>query len=333
MIDEDAPDEGGLEPADEPNEPPVEEDDAVEAEAAPEETYTRQQLAELLGPRFERFASHEGEEAFRQYGQAYESATGLIRQGAHLEPQDPSVYERIGLDAAEVPQPAQEEPQGLWGTPWQEPTTWEEVQAYANTDDPGARRLAAMAVLRDPNAPDDIKNAYFNHWAQLDPAGATLYSQQALVSQQQQIADQIREELRAEMQAQYGPVQQQHVTETIDAMIARASAEIPGFVEHKQGIVTLMQEREQRYPGYTERFNNASLDERVAELDELTTIAAKRFAPQRKAAQKKTVEDTDAAIRASQSETGRSNGAPETEQQAMKRRSLEDARRVGGRVY
>lgn len=331
MPDDDVLEEGGLEPA--------EDDDVAVADApeappeAPPESYTLDQIAEAFGPRWERFSSHGGLEAVRQAGSAYENATGLIRQGAHLEPQDPSVYEKIGLDPSEIQQAPAEEAPGLWGTPWQRPTTYEEVTQYAQSEDADARRLAWEAVASDSTTPDHVNRWFFNNWAQIDPAGATLYSQQALQAQQKEMADQIREELRAEVQAQYGPVRESHVTQYVDGMLARAQAEIPGFAEHKDGIAKLMQEREQRYPGYQRRFDDATMDEKISELDELTMIAAKRFAPQRKAANAQAVTDADDAKRRQVTETGRTSGAPETEAQALKRRSVEDAKRVGGRVY
>lgn len=328
MIDDEAPEEGGLEPAEEPDAP--EADAAEEIEAAPEpETYTREQLAELLGPRFERFASHQGEEAFRQFGQAYDSATGLIRKGAHLEPQDASVYQSIGLDPAEVPQPPQEEAPGLWGTPWQRPSSYEEVVAYAQSEDADARRLAWEAVAADPSTPEHVNRWYFSNWAQLDPAGATLYNQQVLQAQfEERLAEQ-----EARFEARFGKTHEDLVERNVTSLMTTAASQIPGFQEHAGAVKELFGQYAEHYPGFQERFFAANVQDQLKELRRLTVIAASEAEPQRKAARAQAVSETDAAKIASRSETGRSNGAPETEAQAMKRRSLEDARRVGGRVY
>lgn len=330
MPDDDTLDEGGLEPT--VDEAPVD-DAAVEVEEAPEpETYTREQLTELLGPRFaERFAgAHEGEEALRQFGQAFDNTLSLVGRGAHLEPQDEEFYRNLGLEppAPPVEEPEEEVP-GLWGSPWQEPTTWEEVNAYANTDDPNARRLAAMAVMRDPQAPEQTKQAYFNHWAQLDPAGATLYNQQATMSAaEQRLAD-----LEARLEAKYAATQEDLLTRNATDLMEAAKAGVPGFVDHANGVLALWNERTQNEPTFAERFLAAPRADQLRELRRLTIIAAAEAEPARKAAQAAATQDTDAAKQRARTETSRTSGQPDTEQSAAKRKSLEDARRVGSKVF
>lgn len=310
---------------------PVEDAPAVEAPPEVEpETYTREQLAELLGPRFERFASHEGEEAFRQFGSAYDSATGLIRQGAHLEPQDASVYEQIGLDPSEVyqPEPEVEPVQGLFGVPWQPPTTWDEVQQYANSDDPGARRLAAMAVMSEPDAPEDLKRAYFNHWAAIDPAGATLYNQQAMQAE----FDRRLAERDAAWEARFGAVSKDLTDRNAADLIETARAQVPGLEEHANGVIALWNEISTRTPGYHDWFHAAPRADQIKEFRRLTTIAAAEAAPQRAAAQAASAAETQSAKLRARTETSRTSGAPESPVDESTRNRREAMRRVGARI-
>lgn len=326
MADDDALEEGGLEPAAEPDTP-----DTPEEEVEPE-VYTREQIAAFL-PHFDRFAQdHEGEEALRQYGTAYDNARRLISTGGHMTPQEEAAYLAAGIDPSEVYQPEpepEEAPPGLWGTPWQEPTTWEEVQAYANTDDPNARRLAAMAVMRDPQAPEDVKNAYFGHWAQLDPAGATAYNQQVMLQRQ----DEMRQALKDEILAEMSPLKQAHTDTYVTGVLSRGIAEIPGLKENAVAVNQLMNERKARFPGYEALWEGSDSAAQLAELQELTLIAANRAAPARKDAQAAAGANTEAAMLAARTETSRTNGAPETDADAERRREREQMRRVGARVF
>lgn len=329
MPDEDAPIEEGADDAALVEDVATDADPVEDAPAA--EVYTREQLAELLGPRFERFASHEGEEAFRQFGSAYDSATGLIRQGAHLEPQDPSIYEQIGIDPSEITQPPAEEPDpgpGLWGVPWQVPTTWDEVQQYANSDDPSARRLAWIAVAQEPTAPEDVKQAYFSHWASIDPAGAATYQQQAM----QAAFEERLAEHEARMQEQFGRTHEDLLTRNAQDLMETAKSQVDGFEDHASSVLALWNERVQQDAGYAERFLNAPRPDQIKELRRMTIIAAAEAAPHRAAAAAAAADQTDAEKVRGRTETSRTNGSPDTDAAALKRHSLEEAKRVFGQV-
>jgi hypothetical protein len=326
MPDEDTLEEGGLEPAEE--EAALDVVDEAEAVEPEPETYTREQLAELLGPRFERFASHEGPEAFRQFGSAYDNATGLIRQGAHLEPQDPSIYESIGLDPSEVDLPPQEEAPGLFGVPWGAPQTWDEVEAMAHSDRAEHKQAAADAVVRAPDAPEDYKRAYWDN-AYGQGSYDSLRLQQQVVSEQQA---ELREQIKAEILAEIGPIHQDFTDRSVDHIISQARTSIEGFQAYEPQIAALMQERERRFPGYQDNFNHGSSSEQLAEFAELTLIAASRAAPAQAAAAAAAVEATDAAKQRARTETSRTNGAPNTEAAALKQQSLDEAKRVFGQV-
>jgi len=323
MPDDDTLEEGGLEPADDAG---VAVDDAPVEQVEPEpETYTREQLAELL-PHFDQFATHEGAEAFRQYGQSYGNARNFISSGGHREQQDPSVYQGMGLEPPPEPEP--EPAPGLWGTPWQVPTTWDEVQSYANTEDPTARRLAWVAVAQDPSAPENVKQAYFSHWAAIDPAGATAYTQQAtMTAAEQRLAD-----LEARLEARYAATHEDLVTRNAQDLMEAAKSQVKGFEDHANGVLELWNENTARLPGYSEWFMEAPRADQLKELRRLTVIAAAEAAPVRQAAQEAATLDTDAAKQAARTETSRTGGAPDTAQSAAKRKSLEDMARIGHRV-
>lgn len=323
-----APDDSGAEPV----EPDAPETEPTEEEVE-EPSFRLSELAEVL-PHFDRFTrDHEGLEAVRQYGSAYDNSRRLISTGGHMTPQEEAAYIAAGIDPAEVqiPQYEEAEPEapGLWGTPWQEPTTWEEVQAYANTDDPNARRLAAMAVMRDPQAPEDIKNAYFGHWAQLDPAGATAYNQQVMLQRQ----DEMRQALKDEILAEMSPLKQEQTDRYVTGVLSRGIAEIPGLRENAIAVNQLMNERKARFPGYEALWEGSDSAAQLAELQELTLIAANRAAPARKDAQAAAGANTEAAMLAARTETSRTNGAPETDADAERRKEREQMRRVGARIF
>lgn len=327
MADDDAPDEGGLEPA--VDEAPVDDASVDEAPEAEPEVYTREQLAEAFGPAWERFAAHEGLDAVRQAGQSYSEAVSLIGKGAHLEQQDPSVYERFGVDPPPAPEPEPEEAPGLWGVPWQVPTTWDEVQQYAGSDDPNARRLAWIAVAQDPSSPEDVKQAYFAHWASIDQAGAAAYTQQATMS----AAEQRLAELEARLEARYAATHEDLLTRNATDLMETAKSQVKGFEEHAQGVLALWNERVANEPSFAERFLAAPRPDQLKELRRLTIIAAAEAEPVRQAAQSAAISDTDAAKQRARTETSRTGGQPATAQSAAKQKSLEDARKVGHRVF
>ncbi len=308
-------------------------EETIEEEAAPEETYTRSQLAELLGPRFERFAAHEGDEAFRQFGSAYGSATDLIRQGAHLSPQDPSVYEGIGLDPAEIQLPAPEPEQGpeIYGVPWAQPTAWDEINQLANSEHMEHKKTAAMAVLELKDAPEDYKRAYFDNWAGAGQYDALSYQQAAIQAE----IDRREGELEARILERMGPLQQSHLDAYASSLVSQAQATIPGFSEHQVEVDRLLRARAERYPGYENLFDikgPESLPQQLAELRELTLIAAANAAPDRKAALEAAASDTETKKLRARTETSRTSGAPESPADEGTRQRREAMRRVGARI-
>lgn len=324
MPDEDTQDEGGLEPA---VDEVVEDAPVEEQEDAEPEVYTRDQISELLGPRFaERFASaHEGPDALREFGKAFDNTLGLVGRGAHLEPQDDEFYRNLGLEPPPAPEEPADEPPGLWGTPWQVPTTWEEVQQYASSEDPEARRLAWVAVAQDPTAPENVKQAYFSHWAAVDPAGATTYSQQATMSAaEQRLAD-----LEARLEARYAATHEDLLTRNATDLMETAKSQVKGFEEHATGVLSVWNENIERLPGYSDWFLNASRPDQLKELRRLTVVAAAEAAPARLAAQTQATNDTDAAKQRARTETSRTSGVPDTEGDAARRAEREQLARIG----
>lgn len=328
MPDEDAIEEGGLEPAaEEPTTDVALAEPEVEVEEEP--TFRLSEIAEAL-PHFDRFAKdHQGIDALRQYGGAYDNSRRLISQGGHLTRQEEDAYRAAGIDPAEVQVPQQEEPEapGLWGVPWQVPTTWEEVQQYAGSDDPEARRLAWVAVAQEPSAPENVKQAYFAHWAQIDPAGATLYNQQAM----QAALDARMAEVEARIEERYGKTHEDLVSRNVTSLMETAKTQIPGFQEHAAGVQALFNANAENYPGFQERFFNATLADQLTELRRLTIIAAAEAAPARQASAANAADATDAAKQRARTETSRTS-TPADDAAALKQQSLDEAKRVFGQV-
>lgn len=315
------------------DDPPIDEttDDQPDDAPAPEpeappapETYTRDEIAALL-PHFEQFANHEGTRAFEEYGKSYGNARSLISQGGHREPQDPSVYQSIGLDPSEVAQPPAEEGPGIFGVPWAPPTAWEEILQLAQSEHPQHRQQAADAVVRAPDAPEEYKRAYWDN-----AYGQGSYD---ALSQQQQLMEErlaAREaEIEARIMERFAPLQQAHTSTYVDGMLAQARANIPGLIDHEAGIAQLMAEREQRFPGYQKNFDSSDLPAQIAELQELTLIAASRAKPQREAAQAQAQSDADDAKHRARTETSRTSGVPDTEGDEAKQRERDQLRRIG----
>lgn len=302
--------------------PPDEPDDegGEEGEEEPEpQRYTMEELAEHLGPRFqERFASsHEGPEALRKFAESYEHATSLIAKGAHLEPQDQALYDSLGI---EPPQPqAEPEPEyePIYGVPWAEPTSWDELVELAGRNP----RAAAEFALKQEDFPDETKAWFFANWASVDSAGAFAYNQAATAQAARQYADEQSAALRQQVQ----PVIDDHMTRNAHLLVERAGETIQGFKEHGVAISQLMDERQRRDNSYHEWFLNATLEEQLQELRDLTGVAIYRAQPAAEAEAQQELEETEQAKSRSKTETRRTSGTREqpTPQSEMKRQNLE----------
>lgn len=324
MIDDEQIEETDVEPEGEAPEP-------VEPEPQPEpETYTREQLAEFL-PHFDRFATHEGDEAIRQYGQAYANARGLISTGGHLTQQEEDAYRSVGIDPSEIQLPAPEPEAGpsIYGAPWETPTTWDEYVAYAQSDSPEQRRLAAYGVLQADGPDEATKQWFYNQWAAADPHGAAAYVQQTTLSAaEQRLAD-----LEARLEAKYSATTTDLVTRNVGTLMEVAKSQIPGFVEHNATIDKLWKEKSAREPEFMRWFfTEASTEDQLRELKRVTLIAAAEDAPARDAANAAASADTNAAKLRARTETSRTSGAPESPVDESTRQRREAMRRVGARI-
>jgi hypothetical protein len=300
-------------------EPPEEPDDEGGEEGEEEEAprYTMDEFAEALGPRFqERFAgSHEGLEAARKFAESYENATSLIAKGAHLEPQDEALYESLGIQPPE-PQPEEEHYEPIYGTPWADPTNWDELVDLSQRNP----RAAAEFALNQPDFPDETKAWFFANWASVDAAGAFAYNQAATTAAAKQYAD----EQTAEIRQQVEPLVQDHMTRNATLLIDRAKETIQGFAEHGMTISKLMDERQQRDSRYHDWFLHASLDQQLQELRDLTGVAIFRAQPEAEAEAEADLEETEQSKKRSKTETTRTSGTREqpTPQSEMKKKNL-----------
>lgn len=298
----------------------VEVDDDTEVDAPAEETYTRAQLTEMLGPRFaERYADkHEGAEAFKKYAESYENATSLIGRGGHRTPQDEQLYRDLGIEPPEAEPEPEYEAEPLYGAPWAPPQSWDELVALAEQN---PRAAAEFAMGRD-DLPDNTKAWFFANWASVDAAGAFAYNQAATTKAAQEYADKVAAEIRS----QVDPLVHDRMVANGQVMIGQARDTIPGFAENAQNVSSLLAERQLRDPQYHAWFLNATLKEQLSELRDLTGVAIYRNQPAADAAAAEQLAETEAEKTRSKSETGRtagSRGGPGA-QSAMKKKNLED---------
>lgn len=306
-------------------------------EEAPEpEMYTREQIAEAFGPGWERFAGHEGLDAVRNAGQSYNEAVGLIGRGAHLEPQDPELYARLGV---EPPQFVEEEPEpeyqpSLYGAPWAPPESWDELvdlaQPVRANGMPGNPKAAFEFANSQHDFDDATKAQFFANWAHYDQAGAFAYQQQAI----QAAADARVAQVQAEFEERLRPIEQGTMEGNARNMLAEAAQNVQGFYEYRPQVLELMAQKRQTWgvgpdgaPHYDKWFFHATQAEQVQELADLTAVAIFRTAPAEQAAAEEEAAATERKKVQARTETGRfagSTASPQGEQSEFKKKNLQD---------
>lgn len=309
-------------------EAPVED---VGGEEAPEETYTRAELEaalqESLGPQWERFAPHGGLDALKHIGQSYNEAVGLIGRGAHLEPQDDDVYERLGVQAPQFEEPEEEEyVPPLYGAPWTPPESWDELvdlaQPVRANGTEGSPKAAFEFVANRSDVDDATKARFFANWAHYDQAGAFAYQQGAIQAETDRRVAEIEERISARLQ----PVENDRMLGNATNMLNIAAQQIQGFYENRPAIIALMNERSERYPNYQEWFFQATLDQQLNEMRDLTAAAVFRAQPEleQEAADEEAAAE-QAKVRA-KTETGRTGASPSQSgaQSELKKKNLSD---------
>lgn len=294
-----------------------------EHEEVEPQRWTMDEIAEQLGPRFaERYLEPHGENALSEYGKSFESTLGLVGRGAHREPQDEEVYRSLGIEPPAPEEPAEEFVAPLYGAPWAEPESWDELVELAQSQ---PRRAAEFALARD-DLPNETKAWFFANWASVDAAGAFEYNQAATTKAAQAYADERAAEIRAEV----NPLVQDHMTRNATMLIDRAKADIPGFTDHSATVSALMDERQAQNPAYQKWFLSADTATQMRELRDLTGIAVYRNAPALDAADAEAAADKEAAKTRAKTETARSAGTGQasTPQTEFKKKNLEDFKKL-----
>lgn len=303
--------------------------DDTPAEEVEEERYTRAELAELLGPRFaERYAgAHEGPEAFRQFGQSFDETLRHVNRLAHGDQLDEEDYANLGIEPPEYEEEEPEAPEPLYGAPWAQPETWDELVELAQRNP----RAAAEFALNREDLPNETKAWFFANWASVDAAGAFEYNQAATTAAARQYADQQAAELRAQVE----PLVHDRMVANGQLMLKTAAEQIPGFRDNAQQVSDLLAERQTRNPDYHSWFLNTSLQEQVNELRDLTGIAIFRSQPARDAAAQAELDATDADKSRSKTETARGGGTRggDGPQSAMKQKNLADFTKLKEQGY
>lgn len=301
------------------------EDMPEEGEAPAEETYTRAELAEMLGPRFqERYANaHEGPEAFKQYANSFEETLRHVNRLAHGDQLDEDEYEALGI---QPPPQYEEEPEAqpeLYGAPWAAPETWDELVELADRNP----RAAAEFALNREDLPDETKAWFFANWASVDAAGAFAYNQAATTAAAQSYADQVAAELRE----QVTPLVHDRMVANGQLMLQHARESIPGFQENSAAVSDLLGERQAQNPAYHEWFLNATLREQLQELRDLTGVAIFRSQPERDRAAQEDLDATDEAKTRTRTETSRgggTRGGDGTQRSDFKKKNVADFQKL-----
>jgi hypothetical protein len=338
MPDEDATIEGGLEPA-------AEETTNVATEA-PEETpdaptFGVDDIAEGLGSRFqERFlAHHDPADAIAKYGESVEhlqSAFGRLSQGGAPTAEDLAAAEALGI---ELPQP-QEEPedevQPIWGAPWAEPTTYEDLTQLAQSD-PG-RALTWIDKQPDGTIDPTFRQQVVAYWASPeggnDHAGALAYEREKARADAIQEAKAYADERFEAMRQEFGDVRQKYEADTqagriatVDNLAIKARSEIPDFQEHEAGVIEILKSNVDQDPTYLPRLLSLPLAQQLQHISDLTGAAAWRNRPQAQAeAEAEAAAQEQAKVSAGSERGSRSAGASggSSAQSAMKAKHLAD---------
>lgn len=305
--------------------PPVEQDAPEEAPAG----ITREQLAEALGPHWERYGRDDPIEALRELAKGHENARQLISRGGHLEPQDPDVYAEFGL-APPVFEQEEEEPEyvaPIYGAPWAPPESWDELVDLAQPTRangmPGNPKAAYEFVANRTDVDDQTKMWFFANFAANDVAGWTAYQQGAV----QAATDARVAEIEARIDQRLQPIEQGTMRGNAQNMLSQAAESIPGFYENREAVQALMDEKRERYSNYGEWFFNATIEQQVQEMRDLTGIAIFRAQPEADAEEAEEAAATEQEKVRAKTETGRTAGAParsQGPQSEMKKKNVQD---------
>lgn len=340
MPDEDTPIEEGA------NDAALVEDETTDAAAeAPEEapaapTFTPEDDAQDLGSQYQRFAENHDDPrtARREYGKhvdQIQSALGRIHRGIEPTPEDLESLEALGY---EMPEPAVEEVEPLWGAPWAEPTTYDEIAQLA-TQDPAR---AMEFIDRQPEGRIDpaFRQQVLAWWANPegggDAVGMTAYLAQFSETRAETRAREAMEQMREEIRAEFGDVRAKHNDDIVEAlhnketlMTTRAKAEIPNFKEHAAGVEEIMKENIALDPDYAAKLFALDVDDQLRHISDLTGVAAWRATVRAAAEAPAQQEAADAAKVAAGSERGRGAASTSGEgQSAMKKKFTEDIRKA-----
>jgi hypothetical protein len=328
-------------PADQGSEAPVAEAPVEEApveepagEAPVPESYTREQIAEALGPHWERFGQHEGLAALQEFARSHDHARSLISRGGHLEPQDPSEYEALGIEPPVFEEPEQEPEYvpPIYGAPWVPPENWDQLidlaQPVRANGMPGNPRAAYEFVANRTDVDDATKAQFFANFAVHDPAGWTAYQQSALQAE----TERRMAEYEARIDQRLQPIEMGTMKGNAQNMLQLARETIPGFHENREATLQVMSEKRQILgQAYDDWFFNATIEQQVQEMHDLTGVAIFRAQPALEAEDAEDAAATEQAKVRARTETGRfaaSPTAPAGEKSEMKKKFTSDFQRL-----
>lgn len=337
-----APDDSGSAPVEDA---PEETTDA--AAEAPEEaqeplSFTPEDDAEDFGSRFQRFAeNHDDPRTARQeYGRHVDhlqSAFGRLSQGGEWTDQDKASAEALGFDLPQPAEEAEEEAEPIWGAPWAEPSTYEDLTTLAQSD-PGR---ALVFIDKQPEGTIDptFRQQVLAYWASPeggnDAAGMVAYEREKARTDAISAAKTYAEQLRDELRTEFGDVRQKYEADTqagriatVDNLALRARSEIPDFAEHEAGVIQILSSNVDQDPTYLPRLLALPAEQQLQHISDLTGAAAWRNRPQAAAEAEEEAAAQVAAKTQAGSERGRgAAGSSSSSQSAAKKKFTEDIKR------
>lgn len=335
-----APDDTGAAVADE-----VEPDEAdgaaevpVEAPEAP--SFSPEDDAEHFGSRFqERFASkHDPVTARMEYAKSVEhlqSAYGRISQGGAPTAEDFAAAEALGI---ELPQPVEEQVEPIWGAPWAEPDSYEDIEKLALSNP----QKALEFIDKQPEGRIDpaFRQQVVAYWASPeganDHAGALSYEREKARADAIVEAKAYADERFEAMRQEFGDVRQKYEADThkghiasVDLLVTRAKADIPDFIQHEPGVLELVKRNVAVDDTYLPRLLALPVEQQLEHFTELTGSAAWRNRPQAQADADAEAQAAEAAKLGAAGQRGRTAaGSSNTAQSDLKRRHLESIERA-----
>lgn len=330
--------EGGLEPAVEAPEGAEVDAESPEAVADAPITFTAAQLAEHLPQFQERFlAHHDPAEALALYGQRDRNVQAALTRYTQGAPTDEDV-ETLRESGYEIPEPAEEAPEPIWGAPWVDPSDYDGIVQMVQTDP--SRAMAFIDKQPEGVIDPSFRQQVLAYWASPeggnDPAAMVAYERQKARDDAIEAARAYSDERYAELEQRLTPIQERaaqadfnEMKANVTVLASRAMSEVPNFADHEEGVIKLMEDRAGYDPTYLTRLFALPLDQQLQEVYDLTGVVAYRAIPAVKAEADAAAATAEQAKLGAAGQRGRgAAGASNSPQSDLKRRHMESFQKL-----